>query len=62
MNLKTYFNQLSEEKLSDERKIALYQRICEERANIPQSLARTKILRKRVIYSLLSFILISSFF
>ena len=61
MKLETYFYQEGNKKLSDERKIALYQRICEERSRVSHNLERTKILRTRKIYALLSFVLIFSF-
>jgi len=62
MKLETYFYQQSEEKLSDERKIALYQRICEKRSSVSRNLVRTNILRKRKVYAFVSFILICWFF
>jgi hypothetical protein len=62
MKLSTYFNQQGEERLSDERKIALYQRICEERSKAPQSFLRAYVFRKNRIYALLSLVLIFSFF
>jgi hypothetical protein len=61
MKLETYFYQEGNKKLSDERKIALYQRICEERSRVSHNLERTKILRTRKIYAFLSFVLIFSF-
>ena len=62
MKLSTYFNQQGQERLSDERKIALYQRICEERSKAPQSFLRAYVFRKNRIYALLSLVLIFSFF
>ena len=62
MKLSEYFNQQGWERLSDERKIALYQRICEERSKAPQSFLRAYIFRKNRIYAMLSLVLIFSFF
>ena len=62
MKLSTYFNQQGSERLSDERKIALYQRICEERSKAPQSFLRAYIFRKNRIYAALSLVLIFSIF
>lgn len=62
MKLSTYFNQQGWERLSDERKIALYQRICEERSHVPQSFLRAHILRKNRIYAALCLVLVFSFF
>ena len=62
MKLSTYFNQQGWERLSDERKIALYQRICEERSRVPHSFLRTHILRKNRIYAMFIIVLAFSFF
>ena len=62
MKLSTYFNQQGEERLSDERKIALYQRICEERSKAPQSFLRAHVFRKNRVYAMLSLVLIFSLF
>lgn len=57
MKLQEYFNQQSRERLSDERKIELYQRICEKRVQSSRSLARSSILTKR-LYAVFSVILV----
>ena len=62
MKLSTYFNQQGWERLSDERKIALYQRICEERSRVPHSFLRTHILRKNRIYAMFIIVLVFSLF
>lgn len=62
MNLHSYFTQQSEQKLSDERKFLLYQRICEERSVASHSLKRSTILTKKNVYSFLAFALFFAFF
>ena len=62
MNLHSYFTQQGEQKLSDERKFLLYQRICEQRSIAPQSLKRSTLLTKNRIYAFLAFALFFVFF
>jgi len=62
MNLHSYFTQQGKQKLSDERKLLLYQRICEERSVASHSLKRSTILTKKNVYSFLAFALFFAFF
>ena len=58
MKLQEYFNYQSGLKLSDESKIALYQKISEKRVAEQQTLKRASILWKRKVLVLASFAII----
>lgn len=62
MNLHSYFTQQHDQKLSDEKKLFLYQRICDQRAWVPHSLKRSAILTKKRVYAFLAFALFFAFF
>ncbi|MFC2696206.1 MAG: hypothetical protein ACFN4U_04145 [Candidatus Absconditicoccaceae bacterium] len=57
MNLHNYFTQQSKQYLPDDRKLALYEKICYQRSGFSPSLKRSKILTKKRVYAFLSFIL-----
>ena len=57
MNLHNYFTQQSRQYLPDDRKLALYEKICYQRSGFSPSLKRSKILTKKRVYAFLSFIL-----
>lgn len=62
MNLHSYFTQQREQRLSDERKFLLYQRICEQRSSLPHSLKRTSIFTKQRVYAFLTTLIVFVFF
>lgn len=62
MNLHSYFTQQGEQRLSDERKFLLYQRICEQRAMPEASFKRAKLLTKKRVYAFLTTIIVFVFF
>lgn len=62
MNLHSYFTQQGEQRLSDERKFLLYQRICEQRAMPEASFKRAKLLTKKRVYAFLTLVLVFAFF
>ncbi|RAL56767.1 hypothetical protein BSK20_00645 [SR1 bacterium human oral taxon HOT-345] len=57
MNLHNYFTQQSRQYLPDNRKLALYEKICYQRSGFSPSLKRSKILTKKRVYAFLSFVL-----
>lgn len=62
MNLHNYFTQQAQQRLSDERKILLYQRISEQKSQVPHTFKRAKILTKNRVYTFLATILVFAFF
>ncbi len=63
MNLHSYFTQQREQRLSDERKFLLYQRICEQKAGATSpSLKRASLLTKNRVYAFLTVMIVFVFF